>query len=165
MILTNKHVVIAMIVAPILAVIAYFGVDKIVSPPPEEALAGSDYPLVAKSNCRYKSGKCSMKNGDIEIEIKASNIDESAKEITFSLTSGLPLQGAKIALAAEGTNTAPSTMETANYQQTEWRASLQQLSDNDKLRVVIMLNDSIYFGETETTFINYETSFPRDNIR
>lgn len=165
MILTNKHVVIAMIVAPILAIIAYFGVDAIVKEPPQQAVAGSNYPLVAKSNCRYESGKCTMKNGDIEIEIKALDIDQTNNTIRFSLQSELPLQGAKVALTSEGSNSPPQSMQTVNSEQTEWQSTLQQNSVDDQLRVVIMLNDSLYFGETEITFITYETSFPRDNMR
>lgn len=54
--LTNKHVVIAMLVAPVLAVIAYFAVDASVSEPPKAAQPGQSYPLAVRSNCRYTSG-------------------------------------------------------------------------------------------------------------
>ena len=41
--LTNKHVVIALIVAPILAVIAYFATDAAVGEKPHKAQAGKSY--------------------------------------------------------------------------------------------------------------------------
>jgi len=70
--LTNKHLIIAMIVAPILAVIAYYGVDRVVSETPHKAVKGQSYPLAAKSNCRYKSGECTLKNGDISLTINVA---------------------------------------------------------------------------------------------
>ncbi len=42
--LTNKHVVIAMLVAPVLAVIAYFAVDASVSEAPKAAQPGKKLP-------------------------------------------------------------------------------------------------------------------------
>ena len=48
----DKHVVMAMIVAPILAIFAWVGVDYIVAEKAQPAEPGSMYPLVARSNCR-----------------------------------------------------------------------------------------------------------------
>lgn len=164
MFLTNKHVIIALIVAPILAIIAYFAVDHTVSEAPKNAVAGTHYPLVAKSNCRYKSGKCTFKNGDIEIELISDESDPSL--VSFTLNSDLPLQGVKLALTENTKQASPIEMQTANYQQTEWQVSLDNnTTDTTRLLLVVALNDSLYFGETEATFIHYETSFPRDNIR
>ena len=93
-VLTNKHVIVAMIIAPILAIIAYFGVDHAFSEKPHSAVEGQSYPLVAKSNCRYESGKCTMENGDISVSVIPSILD--ANTIEFVLESELPLQGVKI---------------------------------------------------------------------
>ena len=68
--LASLAIVIALLVAPVLALIAYFAVDAVVAEKPEKALAGSSYPLVAKSNCRYASGRCSLENGDVQLEIE-----------------------------------------------------------------------------------------------
>ncbi|NOQ87942.1 MAG: hypothetical protein GQ550_03380, partial [Gammaproteobacteria bacterium] len=53
-ILKNKHLILAMFVAPVLAIIAYSSVDTIVSEQPQAAMQGSSYKLAAKSNCRYQ---------------------------------------------------------------------------------------------------------------
>ena len=48
----NKHVVVAMLVAPILAILAWFAVDSMVAERAHSAKPGASYKLVAKSNCR-----------------------------------------------------------------------------------------------------------------
>jgi NADH:ubiquinone oxidoreductase subunit 3 (subunit A) len=58
----NWHVIIAMIVAPILAVLAWFAVDYFVAERPHAAKEGAAYSLIAKSNCRYDSGQCDLEN-------------------------------------------------------------------------------------------------------
>jgi hypothetical protein len=73
-ILTNKHFVVALIVAPILAIISYFAVDKLVAPEPIAAQAGENFPLVARSNCRWESGKCTLANGDFKVHIAATRV-------------------------------------------------------------------------------------------
>ena len=60
----NKHFIVALLIAPILAIIAYFGVDIAVSEKPHAAKKGQSYKLVSKSNCRYTSGLCDMENGE-----------------------------------------------------------------------------------------------------
>ena len=66
---TNKHVITAFIVAPILAVLSYYAVDLLLKEQPHVAVAGSSYPLVAQSNCRYTSGRCDLKNADFVAQI------------------------------------------------------------------------------------------------
>ena len=48
--LKNKHVITAMMVAPLLAVASYFMVDLVVQEPALEPVAGQAYHLIAKSN-------------------------------------------------------------------------------------------------------------------
>lgn len=157
MLLTNKHVITAMIVAPILAIITYYAVDFTVSEKPNVAEAGKEYPLVAKSNCRYESNICTLTNGDIEINITPISSDSTHLELEAS--SELAIQGIKIALAPVGSDsrlepTAPSSMEPSNYQQTKWQVKLEKSESKEaKLLIVVSLNDSLYFGETLTTFI------------
>ncbi|HAN68249.1 MAG TPA: hypothetical protein DCQ70_07120, partial [Halieaceae bacterium] len=66
---SNRHVIIALLVAPLLSIGAWFAVGQLVGEQPQQAEAGSDYPLLAKSNCRYDSGRCELANGDLELEI------------------------------------------------------------------------------------------------
>lgn len=164
MLLTNKHFIIALIVAPILAVIAYFAVDFAVSEPPQTAIAGERYPLAANPNCRYESGKCTLRNGDIEVELVSDESD--ASKISLTLSSELPLQGVKLAITEDPKQAEPQAMQAANSQQTQWQLDLDNTNKKEsRLLVVVAVNDSLYYAETETTFIHYETSFPRGNIR
>ena len=103
-ILKNKHLILAMFVAPVLAIIAYFSVDSIVSEKPQAALQGSSYKLAAKSNCRYQSGNCTLKNGDIEVQIRARRI--AGKEIELSMFSELPVQNAIISYVVDNISSA-----------------------------------------------------------
>jgi hypothetical protein len=72
-VLTKKHLIVAMIVSPILAVLTYYAVDFKVSEKPHSAVPGNSYPLVAQSNCCYSRGKYTFKNGDIEASISISD--------------------------------------------------------------------------------------------
>ncbi len=163
-VLTNKHVIIALIVAPILAVIAYFAVDASVSEKPHQAVKGESYPLIAKANCRYESGKCTFENGDISIDLETEVIGATA--ININLQSSIALQGAKMALVHSEDQSSPSNMKAINNSQTEWQLSLNTAElDNAKLQLALSINDTFYYGQTETTFMVYQTGFPRSNIK
>lgn len=161
--LTNKHTIIAIIVAPILAFIAYYAVDYAVSEKPHEAVEGQSYPLVAKSNCRYESGQCTFKNGDISIHIETTQVDNS--ELSFSLESNQPIQGSRLALANDAVKTSPISMTATDDTQVNWNITLPNtLSETSRLQLALKIKGSIYFGETGTVFTTYKTSFSQENI-
>ena len=54
--------------APVLGVVAYFGVGAMFGEKPMPAVAGQSYQLIEKSNCRYSSGQCGLKNVDFELK-------------------------------------------------------------------------------------------------
>ncbi len=162
-ILTNKHLITALIVSPILAFIAYYAVDYNVSEKPHQAVDGQSYPLVAKSNCRYESGKCTLNNGDVDITLIAQEIDTST--LKLSLTSNHPIQGAKVALTNEDNVALPETMQAIDQSQVNWQVTLpNKLNTTSRLQIALALEDSVYFGETTTIFTSYKTIFPQDNI-
>jgi len=163
-VLTNKHFIIALIVAPILAVIAYFAVDASVSEKPKQAIKGQSYPLIAKSNCRYESGKCTFENGDISIDIETEVVGATA--ININLESTIALQGAKMALVSPDTTSTPSSMKSLNSSLTEWQLSFDTAElANTELQLALSIDDTFYYGQTETTFMVYQTGFPRSNIK
>ena len=154
---TNKHVIVAMIVAPILAVLAYFGTDAIVSETPQAAQQGQTYQLVAKPNCRYQSGVCGMQNGDVELDLQLQTDPQG--QLRLLLNSNLPLQGAK--LAWDNGDPVPLTATQQDAQQ--WQLLLAERPAKDaQLRLVVSINDSLYFAETGTVFFDYETIFGQD---
>ena len=162
---TNKHVVIALLVAPILSLIAYYGVDQIVSEKPHKAIEGNSYPLIAKSNCRYTSGICTMENGDFELAIRL-------EKNTLYVTSPYALSAVHTFLQHfEDNSTASKTAEKQIFQQVDnegqqWALELNQVpQESSQLRLVTIASDSIYYGETNMAFIDYKTVFKQDFVR
>ena len=52
----NRHLVIATLMAPVLALISYYAVNALVSETPHAAKAGQSYQLAEKPNCRRGGG-------------------------------------------------------------------------------------------------------------
>ena len=86
----NKHVIIAMIVAPILSILAWFAVGQFTGEQPQVAQPGQSYPLVEKSNCRYESGACDLENQDFKVRI---SLQAGVTGPEFVLTATHPLEG------------------------------------------------------------------------
>ena len=165
--LKNKHLILAMFIAPVLAVIAYFAVDQSVSEKPHTAVAGSSYKLAAKSNCRYKSGLCTLENGDIEVKLRVEIIDDS--RATVFLSSVIPLQNALVSFVDdpgyEAVNSEPMPMLASLEQAGVWSARLDNVpSDKSIIRLAVSIYDTVYYAETAAIFIEYETSFSQENF-
>ncbi len=148
----NKHVIVAMLVAPILAVIAWFAVDYLVAERAKPAQAGSTYPLVAKSNCRYDSGRCDLKNKDLEVSLRPTAIDASG--ISLELSSVFPLTRAMVGIVEGNTERAPTGFTAANGDQTEWTGRIARpASQESQLRVAIVANGATFFAEVPVVFL------------
>lgn len=152
MIFTNKHVITAMIVTPILAVIAWFGVDYMASDRAEPPQTGQSYELVGKSNCRWESGECDLKNGNFEINLKPVFLADKSMEIR--LKSNFPLEGAKLAMITGAEDdSAPSPMHTEDFSHTRWYLRLEKpIAENSRIRLAIKQNGTLYYADTATTF-------------
>lgn len=95
--LTNRHVVVALLVAPVMAILGWFAVGQLIGERAAPAQAGQSYPLLAQSNCRYASGSCELKNAELWLRLQA----ESGDSPQLLLTASHPLDGVKLALSAE----------------------------------------------------------------
>ncbi|MBX2859174.1 MAG: hypothetical protein KTR17_10965 [Cellvibrionaceae bacterium] len=150
--LTNKHFVVALIVSPILAVVAWFAVDKIVTPAPVVAEGGASYPLVAKSNCRYSSGKCALTNGDIKILLLKVQ-DPVSGQVKLDMDCNLGCNFARLELLDKQRQSLLSLVFDGHS-----RASLAplaaELSRAKIMRFVAGLEGSVYYVETSTAFLN-----------
>ncbi len=162
-ILKNKHLILAMFVAPALAIIAYFSVDHLVSEKPQAAIQGSSYKLAAKSNCRYQSGACTLKNGDLEVQIRARRVID--KEVELTVFSEMRIQKVVISYSTDDIFSQPEQMNAATAESKNWQLRLH-LDDPEKtkLRLALNISDSTYFAETTAVFVDYETSFSRENF-
>jgi hypothetical protein len=158
----NKHVIIAMLVAPVLALISYFSVDALVAEKPHAAQVGEHYSLLEKSNCRYSSGACNLKNGDVELIIKPEWITNQRLRLTIN--SSMPLNnviGARV--NALGEEVAANTMKSTDSEGFSWSTEMiTPDADLERLHVAVAINETWYYADAALKFINYEVAFDDD---
>lgn len=146
---TNKHVIAAMLIAPVVAILAYFAVDNFVSEKPHSAVAGGTYKLIAKSNCRYGSGICTFKNGEMEMDLR---LEDMGSQVLLSLRSSQPLSGVRLSLSEAGRQDAEPVALIASSPET-WQGRFTLEYDGDEvLRLVASAGGAYYFGETVAAF-------------
>ena len=158
----NKHVMVAMIVAPILAIISYFATDYIVSEEPIVAQKGQQYALLARPNCRYESGQCTLINGDLEITLR--RMIDSDGQAHLQAKASRSLDGVKVAFVESQVavdSTIPNDMLNAAKDGTSWSLPLLQEHRGSELQLVTQAQQSVFYASTETVFFDYDTGFPR----
>ena len=149
----------ALLIAPVLALVAYFSVDAMVSDKPAQAQPGHSYALVAMPQCRYTSGKCTFKNAEFKVVLTPQQV--SADGISLTLHSVFPLQAAKMALVEQASDAgSPLPMEPVDTNGQDWKIDLHgSHGKSSQLRLVVVAGDAFYFGETGLDFVTYATSF------
>jgi len=144
---TNKHLIVAMLVTPVLAVLAWIGVDQWVGEKPHIAISGNTYPLKEEAGCRYVGGSCRLSNGELELELQQQGLGR------FALHSSHPLEGVKIALVEVGQNDAkPLPMAVTGGEGRRWQALLGKPNPDQRIQLVARANGALYFAETAVTF-------------
>ncbi len=147
----NKHVVIAMIVAPILSILAWVAVGQFTGEQPEPAKPGASYPLVEKSNCRYASGACDLENEDFRLRL---TLLQGVAGPEFLLSSSHALEGAVLAVGGADSGPAPAAMRATDGQGLEWRIALADVpAPEQRIRLVARAAGSSYFADASTTFL------------
>jgi hypothetical protein len=152
----NKHVVVALIVAPILAILAWFAVGSLVGEKAHVAEPGAAYPLVARSNCRWESGECELVNNDLEMTILP--LELGAQYTKLSLDSELPLTQATFALLANGSEVAANAEHDASPDApAQMTVTIPAFADPEAtLRVAVTVKESLYFAEVPVVFMRPE---------
>jgi hypothetical protein len=149
----HKHTAVAALVAPILAILAYYAVDSIVGEKPHAAKDGESYPLVEKPGCRYAGGECALWNGDFELDVSLTPTGEG--RTLLAVSAPVALEGIRVAIAAPGAaEQEPIAMQQASADGLRW--SLQVATPEagkDQLRLVASSGGTLYFGEFSTAFI------------
>lgn len=159
---SNKHIVTAMIVAPLLAIMSYFATDYIVSDLPEAAESGKTYSLLARSNCRYESGKCDLENGDMEVRLEL--LDLANGQSVLQAQSSTPLKGARIALLNDKNEPTPMAFIQTDDKGLTWRIDVNESDLNSReIRIAMATQANTFYGSTQTDFFRYSTSFNREN--
>ena len=152
----NMHVAIALIVAPILAILAWFAVGQIAGEKAQVAEPGGAYPLVARSNCRWESGECELHNNDLEITILP--LELGAQYTRLSLDSELPLAQATFALVSDGNEVAANAEHDASPDaEAQMIVTIPSFADPEAmLRVAVTVQESLYFAEVPVVFMRPE---------
>lgn len=148
---TNKHLVIAMIVAPVLAVLAWSGAGQFAGETPAPAVPGQVYPLVEKSNCRYSSGSCDLENEDFSLTLSPG---DSAAGTDLVLKSSHPLDGVVLGIGKPEDDAEPGAMRAVDGQGLEWRLEIPgKPQPGQRIRLVAVAGGSSYFADAATAFL------------
>jgi hypothetical protein len=148
----NKHVVIAMLVAPVLSIMAWFAVDYFLSERPHAAKEGAAYTLIAKSNCRYDSGQCDLENADFKISIRPMSVTSSS--VQLELNSAFPLQSATLGLVNNDTPAPPTAMRATTGEALRWTARIDRPSgESSIIRVAVTSDGSTWYAEIPVIFL------------
>lgn len=160
--LKNKHIIVALLIAPILALISYFSVDAVVAEKPHAAIAGASYELLERSNCRYSSGACDLKNGDMHIAITPNWLGDETLRLT--LNSSQPLEKAVSArVNVLGEEVAPAVLQKLDDSGLNWSTELATPdADLERLHLAVSINDTWYYADSALKFIHYKTATDQD---
>ncbi|MBE9539143.1 MAG: hypothetical protein IMF06_08685 [Proteobacteria bacterium] len=148
---TNKHVIIALIVGPILAILAWLAVGQIAGEKAAVAVPGQSYPLVEKSDCRYESGHCKLENEDFKLVL---TLEQRGIDSVLVLKSVHALEGVLVSVAGVGGETAPSAMRPGSGDKLEWMFILDEVpASGQRIHLVASSGGTQYFGDASTAFI------------
>ncbi len=151
---TNRHVIIAMIVAPVLAILAWFAVGYLAGEKPHEAVPGANYPLVEKSNCRYESGACDLENEDFRLRLTYL---EPGTGPQLLLSASHPLEGVVLAITEAGSEDRPEMMRASDGRGLQGRLALAgRPARAQRIRLVARAGGSSYYADAATAFLQPE---------
>ena len=159
---TDRHVITALLVAPVLAILAWFAVGSLGGEKARPARTGAAYPLLEKSNCRYASGVCDLENTDFKVRL--SFTDNVSGELSgdgsgnaggrLDVYVSHAVDSALLSLTRAPGDAAPSAMRRADAQGRRWRFALQRQPDREqRLRLVLSRRGTAYFAEFSTAFL------------
>lgn len=159
---TDRHVIAALLVAPVLAILAWFAVGSLGGEKARPARAGAAYPLLEKSNCRYESGACDLENTDFNARLSFSGYPPGYPPGHLSAGAGGRLElyashavdSVLVSLTRAPGDSAPSAMLAADNEGRRWRLELERRPDREqRLRVVLSRRGTAYFAEASTAFL------------
>ena len=148
---TDKHVVIALLVAPILAIASWYAVGWLAGDLAESEVAksGQAYPLLERSGCRYEGGECRVSNGDFILTLTMGTVDN---EGAIYIQSALPLESLLVGLRSSG-DRPPLVAQRQSNNTRDWMFLAQgPIASDDALRIVAVTGGAAYFGEVSLTF-------------
>ena len=147
----NKHIIVALIVAPILAIMSWFATGYFVDERPHVMKEGGLYTMNVRSNCRWASGQCTLLNNDLRIDITGKYTSET---LELTLESTLPIQEVK---AAYDKHDVPYTL-VFDTTTSKWKGILDLRHKTQFINFVFSVNGTAFYAQVPTTFLN-----PKDN--
>ena len=151
----NKHVVVALLVAPILSILAWYAVGNLVGEKPESAQEGKAYKLVARSNCRYASGSCDLHNADFKLLIEPEMV--AASSVALTLTSSHALQSAALGLVEGDSEPQPAPMTSTADDRKRWQGLLPKPNSPDaQIRIAVTAQGATWYAEVPVVFLETE---------
>ena len=148
----NKHVVVALIVAPILSILAWFAVGHLIGEKPRAAEEGDIYTLVARSNCRYASGSCDLHNSDFRLTLESEML--AASSVALTMTASHTLQSAVLGLVESGSAEAPAPMTATGENGKTWQGLIPRPSSPEAvIRVAVTAQGATWYAEVPTVFL------------
>jgi len=149
---TNKHLVVALLVAPVLAITSYIGVDFMLAESPHKAEVGQSYALTNKPNCRYSSGVCELVNGDMKIRVLPIVTQEGY--VTLSLDSDVPLQQILMSSAStQNMQHKPVFGRSLGEHGKRWKVTLYHPEPEQPIRLAVVAQGVKYFSLVSSQFI------------
>lgn len=148
----NKHVVVALIVAPILAILSWYATGFIVDEKEHVMKDGAVYTLVVRPNCRWASGKCTLSNSDLQIDITGKYTSHT---LELDIKSPVPLSEIKIAYDKKDK---PQSM-VYNTKKDIWQGILDLKYKTQFINAVFVINNTVLYAQFPTTFLN-----PKDRV-
>ena len=151
----NWHVVIAMLVAPVLGIMAWYAVDWFVAERPHVAKAGASYLLIARSNCRYESGQCDLVNSDFELVIRPDQL--YSNRTTLTIDSEFALENVTVALVSGDVETpAVAELDGDGNLSVQWKVRIPAApTETSTLRIAVTAQGAIYYAEVPVVFLNH----------
>ena len=143
----NKHVIVAMIVAPILAILSWYATGFIVDEKEHAMKDGAIYTLVVRPNCRWASGKCTLSNSDLQIDITGKYTSHT---LELDIKSPVPLSEIKIAYDKKDK---PQSM-VYNKEKDVWQGILDLKYKTQFINAVFVINSTVLYAQFPTTFLN-----------
>ena len=151
----NKHVVVALLVAPVLSILAWFAVGNIVGEKPHAAEEGKIYKLVARSNCRYASGSCDLHNADFELSLEPEMV--AASSVALTMKASHALQSAAIGVVDGDSEPQPAPMTRTADDGTQWQGLLPRPRTPDAMiRVAVTAQGATWYAEIPVIFLEKE---------
>ena len=153
---------IATLVAPILALVGYFGINAIVSEKPQAAEAGQSYQLVEKPNCRRRGGNCGLKNADFELNLTAEWLND--EQLLITLKSAYPLDGVLVELVEnKAGQSQPVKMRPESTDGLSWSLNMAGPNpDHDRLHMVASSGEALYYGDIAMKFVRLDSNSEYD---